>query len=777
MIRLGLRLALAGGRAGRAATVLSALAVALGTAILLFALSFAPALQLRYDHAAWRDTRGVDGDPSAATEGLAMLRTGDHWRGLTVTRMEVAALSADAPVPPGLPRLPAAGEAFVSPALARLIAASPADELGDRFGRVAGTISDAGLMAPDELAAVVGMAPGELVSLGNRPDGARVATALDGTGEVPMPSSPFVQALVLIAIVGALAPVAVFTAMASRLSAARRGRRLAALRLVGATPRQVQALAAVESLVATVPGTAAGVALFLALRPLVAQIPLMGGGWFPESIAPPPGPAAALLLAVPAAGAVAAVSAIRGLIVSPLGVQRRARPAPLRRRRLLPLAASLVAFALAVALLAHGVRGSVVPAMVGAPFLGVVLGIAYAGPWLTAAVGAAVARAARGPVALLAGRRLLDEPAGSFGAVAGVVLAVFVGSAFFGLASFARAAVPAAEQLALRPGALVSRYGDEAAAEATAAALRSTPGVSSVAVLREVVVVTAQTADGSQPDFAVVVDCASLVSVLDAPGLSCAGGLEHLGPGGRGITAGSAQAFGFLSEPAVLPTGSSFAVALSVPADRVDRYAPDAPPDPAASVPAVLIEPAALGPGLAALVPTRIVVATDGSPAAVERARTVIERSMPTAIVATRAERSADASAPMDELARVVSLGVLGALLLAGASLSIAVATGLVERRVPFALLRLAGMPLGRLRLVLLLEASAPLVAVSAVSAVLGTLVVQVLLRAQSGIPVPPPDLGGLVLLAVAVSASLGIVAAALPLVGPVTSTSETRFE
>ena len=82
----------------------------------------------------------------------------------------------------------------MSPALARLIAASPPNELGDRFGAVAGTISDAGLMAPDELAVVVGRDAAELRAIGARPEGARVVTALDGTGRVPMPSDPIAQA-------------------------------------------------------------------------------------------------------------------------------------------------------------------------------------------------------------------------------------------------------------------------------------------------------------------------------------------------------------------------------------------------------------------------------------------------------------------------------------------------------------------------------------------------------------------------------------------------------
>jgi hypothetical protein len=85
--------------------------------------------------------------------------------------------------------------------------------------------------------------------------------------------------------------------------------------------------------------------------------------------------------------------------------------------------------------------------MLGIPFLGIVLAIAYAGSWVTAAIGAVFVRWSAGRSALLAGRRLLDEPGSSFGAVAGVVLAVFLGSAFFGIASFTRALVPTTDQL------------------------------------------------------------------------------------------------------------------------------------------------------------------------------------------------------------------------------------------------------------------------------------------------------------------------------------------
>ena len=55
-----------------------------------------------------------------------------------------------------------------------------------------------------------------------------------------------------------LAPVLIFIATATRLSAARREERFAAMRLAGATRRQVSLIAATESTVAAVLGVAAG---------------------------------------------------------------------------------------------------------------------------------------------------------------------------------------------------------------------------------------------------------------------------------------------------------------------------------------------------------------------------------------------------------------------------------------------------------------------------------------------------------------------------------------
>lgn len=781
MIRLGWRLAVAGGRPSVGVLGVTALAVAIGTSILLFALSFEPALSVRYDHAAWRDTPGQL-DPAAATEGLMLVTTTDHVAGRPIARMDVAALSADAAVPPGIPDLPAPGEAWVSPALASLMASMPADQLADRFGRVAGTVEADGLRAPNELAVIVGREPASLAA-----EGPRVVTQLDGAGRIPMPVDPLVGVLVVIAVIGALVPVAMFVATATRLAAARREQRLAALRLIGATPRQVATFAGIEALATTIPGALAGVALFLALRPLVAQIPLDESTWFVDAIWPPLPAAAGVLVLVQVVGVAAAVAALRRVTVSPLGVRARDQRRPLGRRRLLPVALSAVVFGFAVVLMAMKGEGVSYDLLwlLGGAFFGLIVGIAIAGPWLTAAIGRLLVRLAPGATTLLAGRRLADEPRGAFGAIGGVVMAVFVGSAYLSIATYAATGSAIEQRLTARPDALLaSMPGDEREAASVAADVGRVAGVTDVVVLRDVSV---EVAEGSADPggyssfsirFGVIADCDVLIRILAESGLSCGPGGIHLGPGAEPFTEATLRT--------ALPPGQGWSgmsasggeAEIDASGTAIDRYAAATLPIADQMVlPAVIVDPAMLPDGGARFQPTRLAILTDGSPAAVERARTAVIEHLPTAEVQTLGEMAADADTWMIELERVVSIGVLGAMMLAGASLAIAAGTGLVERRRPFALLRLAGMPLGRLRAVLLLEAAAPLATVAALSALLGTAVAQALMRALPNRGVPPPDPGVVLLLALGTAGALAVVLVAMPLADRLTRPESARFE
>jgi len=90
--------------------------------------------------------------------------------------------------------------------------------------------------------------------------------------------------LILAVVAGALLlPVLIFIAAATRLAAARREQRFAAMRLVGATPRQVSVIATVEASVAATSGVAGGFGLFFLLRSPLAAVPFTGQPFFPAT--------------------------------------------------------------------------------------------------------------------------------------------------------------------------------------------------------------------------------------------------------------------------------------------------------------------------------------------------------------------------------------------------------------------------------------------------------------------------------------------------------------
>jgi predicted lysophospholipase L1 biosynthesis ABC-type transport system permease subunit len=130
-----------------------------------------------------------------------------------------------------------------------------------------------------------------------------------------------------------------------------------------------------------------------------------------------------------------------------------------------------------------------------------------------------------------------------------------------------------------------------------------------------------------------------------------------------------------------------------------------------------------------------------------------------------------------EEFGRVVGLGLIGTLVLAGCSLAVAVTTSVLERRRQFALLRSAGMPVSRLRVLVLLQAGAPLVTVAAFSAALGIAVAQVILRVAStvDVPLPGPSLG--LTLGASLLGALLVVALTLPPLERLTRPETARAE
>jgi predicted lysophospholipase L1 biosynthesis ABC-type transport system permease subunit len=173
-----------------------------------------------------------------------------------------------------------------------------------------------------------------------------------------------------------------------------------------------------------------------------------------------------------------------------------------------------------------------------------------------------------------------------------------------------------------------------------------------------------------------------------------------------------------------------------------------------------------------------LVAVTDGRAATFERVRTEIEASAPAAAPVTDADLSAYDRQLLVRLQRLSNVGLLLALLVAGCSLAVAVSAGLIERKRPFALLRLTGAPASSLGRVVLAEAAAPLLLAAAASAGLGLAVAAMILKVL-GVPGGwgPPGLSYWAALAGGVLLALFGAAATLPLLKRLTSLETARFE
>ncbi|WP_214403302.1 FtsX-like permease family protein [Pseudonocardia lacus] len=419
---LSLRLLRLGGRRAWTAAGLMGAGVAVGTLLLAVAVGALHGWDARESRTGWRPAAQGPETTDVPASAVALVRTtSDRVAGQPLQVVDVAAVgtgTGPADVPPGLPHVPAPGELWVSPALAELLRELPADRLADRFGGVAptGTIAAEGLRDPAELVAVRGAAA-------PLPGGA----ALDSFAGSPLQLDEIevYRQLTVVAVVLMGVPAVGLLGAAARLSAARRVRRLAALRLLGAGTGQVTVVAVAEVAVVATAAAVAGAAAQWALAPALAAIELGGSGWYADDLRPSPVALLVVVAAVALLATLAAVGGTRQVVVGPLGVAKRDRPGGARLVRLLGVVAAVAVFAAANAVMRTG-SPDVAGLVFGGGMLALFGAASLVGPLVVRLCGRAMARSARTPAVLLAGRRLLDDPKGAFRPLAGLTLAVFV---------------------------------------------------------------------------------------------------------------------------------------------------------------------------------------------------------------------------------------------------------------------------------------------------------------------------------------------------------------
>jgi hypothetical protein len=740
VIAFALRLAVSGGRQAISRLVMIAAAVAIGVGLLLSTFASMNAVNHTNQHKYWLDTGAASRTEKAAVDPLWWRPHGDYYDGRSITEVDVAATGPTSPVPPGLTHLPAPGEYYASPALAELIRATPADQLGDRFpGRLAGTIGDAGLASPDSMIAVVGRTPAQIKDAPLARAVTTIATTMPPScddacwGDVVHGDA---MTLILSVVGGALIfPVLIFIGTATRLSAATREQRYAAMRLVGATPRQVSLISAVESTLAAAAGTVAGFGLYAALRPLVATISLTGQRFFLSDLTLNGLQILGVAVGVPVAAAVAARLALRRVSISPLGVSRRVTPRPPRAWRLVPLLAGLGE--LAYFLGRRPATGNEQAAAYLPGFLVAMVGLVIAGPWLTMAVARAVARRTRRPAALIAVRRLADDPKAGFRAVSGLILALFVTTAtvsIIGTINHYRGSLNGDPQTRT---VVEDEFEGNAPLTGTVPArllaeVRAIPGVRGVSVVHaNPGGVDARPMPGGPPMVPALVSCADLAQIPM---------VGHC-PSGAGVAAVDLHAF------------------TSLVSQSAQQW------------PAAAISPAAV----ARLPVQSLYVATDGSTPAMERVRTLLTTAYPFSQARTVDDWGTTQQQELAGWRQLANVVLLTTLPIAGCSLAVSVVSGLSDRRRPFAILRLTGAPLGLLQRVVGLESAVPLLAAAAVAVGTAFAASAMFLKSQMGYHLLSPGTAYYALAGGGLVAALGIIASTLPLLRRITGPEAAR--
>ncbi|MCM2389153.1 FtsX-like permease family protein [Streptomyces albipurpureus] len=421
----GLRFAAFGGREGWIRNALTAAGVGLGVALLLIASSVPHIMDNRDRRAEARAPSqqqyyGPDGERPGEPSDTSVLwaDASTEYRTDIVNGLILRADGARPKLPPGVDRMPGAGEMFASPALAELLASDEGRLLAQRMDyRMIGAIGDTGLLDPGEYFFYAGSST---LTLG---DGVWRTASWGGPAAESLPYDPVLIVVITLACVVLLVPVAVFIATAARFGGDRRDRRLAALRLVGADAWTTRRIAAGEALFGSALGLTVGLAVFALARLFAGSVRVWELSAFPADVVPLPRLAAALLLAVPVTSVAVSLFALRSVVVEPLGVVRNTA---LRRRRfwwrpLVPLAGLL--------LLLNGntfnsrdPSAEVSPFPIAAGAILTLLGITAMLPWVVEAL---VGRLRGGPLSWqLATRRLQLSSGAATRAVSGIMVAV-----------------------------------------------------------------------------------------------------------------------------------------------------------------------------------------------------------------------------------------------------------------------------------------------------------------------------------------------------------------
>ncbi|MFJ6196655.1 FtsX-like permease family protein [Micromonospora sp. NPDC092111] len=234
-------------------------------------------------------------------------------------------------------------------------------------------------------------------------------------------------------------PVLTLAGQCVRLGAPARDRRLAGLRLAGATPGQVTRLVVLETGLASLVGTLVGLAVYLIGRVPLDQPDARGRLPLPTDVLPSPVAIGAVVLGLPVLTGLVGAVLLRGVSATPFGVLRRTRehaPGPWAWVLLVAGLATFASFGRVLDWFTVRHREPPVllpPLLIAGGATAAMVGVVLSSGWFSYTAGRLLHRYARRPAALLASRRLTTDPWAGSRTFAALLMAVLVGAGAAGL--------------------------------------------------------------------------------------------------------------------------------------------------------------------------------------------------------------------------------------------------------------------------------------------------------------------------------------------------------
>lgn len=718
--------------------------IALGTALILLLAGAAQGLSDRDHRAAWlREEGGPSAEVPLAEDGLSAAgdprpipltsdsilveRTDDVFRDRVIQHRTVAATPDSTVKIPGVGTAPEPGTYYASPALQELIESTDHDQLGGRYGTYVGAIADSALAGPDSLVVVSGSSESDL-----RGSASAAVLVSEFTNQPYGDSATVYRTLISMGAIAVLFPVLLLINISTQWGATVRADRLGALRLIGATPRVISSVAAAEAFATSLAGTLIGVLLASALRPVAASLDAGESRLFLDDLVLSGSVIASIVAVVVVLATILAYVRAHRLHTQTSEVASLVHERRVTARRVIPVVTGLLLMAvsrvLPELLNGAGLQVAAIAQILG--FITTAVGVTLVGPWLVQVVSRSYAQRAQSAAAVIAGQRMALSPGSAYRAVSGVVIAVFAVSVFSGAASSVDSPQAHSDVAGVLPSDSVYAFLD---------------GESSLEGVRQEV----ERANGLE----------GIESAVIAYGTASWDSLEA-----------SSELF----VPAVQLRDLGFDGAPQTDLAAVDgNFFSNWNGTPMTPAPAP-------GQSSSELVPFAVVIGTDGSAAALDRARTYLSALDAAATPPmSRSDNAATWSTRLiATMAVLANLGMFVAVAIAGLTLAVSTAASIVERKRVFGMLRLMGMPMALLRGIVIREAVLPLLTAVFVAAGLGYLVAALMVNGfDDSRSVSWPDASYFLTLGVSAALAVGAVVAACGLLWQHKDVVLTRYE